>query len=700
MDLKPGTRVKNYTLERQLGRGASGEVWKAYDDTKTVAIKFMNENLMTSASAAKHRERLIREVEALRRLQHPNIPTLYDYDLDFVRPYLAMRYVGGDSYDRLISNGEMLRIPLERRLEMVRDIAFALTAAHEAGIVHRDIKPANLTGIENPYLLDFSISLENDEAEHTQRFVGTTLYMSADGVADRLSDNYSFAVVVYEMIFGRHPIYQLGDSVFNQFIADMRIRNRQWTFPSMIPPAQRPADLKQADLRRLDAIFERAIGPREQRYVDLREFVRDLRTAVMPHTASVEEPLIGHSVVPQHLSQVPQVPPPPRHVSQPPVVPASQPAAPPSAPPPAPESVSPEESNFLEKAFVNLPAIKPADVNPPEPKAEEPPVVLEQTQLEHGTVPWDYEKKQRVPVDEKKKAEEAKAPVIQPYQPSAETPAAAGPDDMTMMEIRIPPAAEPKAAPPPAEPPAPQPAPAQPAAEMAGPDDMTMMEIRLPERSAEPPPAPSAPPASSAPPPRTPETPPVRPPEPSSPPVNLSRTEVEEHPALLSLRLPRQEAPVNDTDRTVPDIPVPPRAAPPAAVDDNRTMLDMPAPRPPAPAQQNESFTLMEMQTPRQPAGREENFTLLQAASGSNQQADENFTLMEMQSPGRASVQSPGYGENFTLLEVNAVGKTPQGGTPQGKNRTRLIVVVAVVILVLVALAVVVLLAMNGASPA
>src|SRR5687768_1651579 len=115
MQLTPGTIIKTYTLEERIGRGASGEVWKATDGSKSAAIKFMNENLMRGASAEKHKLRLQREVDTLKQLEHPNIPTLYDYDLDAERPYIAMRYVGGDTYDKMISNGQMLQVNLQKR---------------------------------------------------------------------------------------------------------------------------------------------------------------------------------------------------------------------------------------------------------------------------------------------------------------------------------------------------------------------------------------------------------------------------------------------------------------------------------------------------------------------------------------------------------------------------------------------------------
>ncbi|MBL8147540.1 MAG: serine/threonine protein kinase [Anaerolineae bacterium] len=457
VDLKPGAKVKNYTLERQLGKGASGEVWKAYDSQKTVAIKFMNENLMSSPSAAKHRARLEREIEAMRRLQHPNIPTLFDYDLDFVRPYIAMRFVGGDAYDKLIASGEMLRVPLERRLDLIRELTFALEAAHDYGIVHRDIKPANITGIENPFLLDFSVALEREEADATQRFIGTTLYMSPDGEVDRLSDNYSFALVTYEMLFGKHPIYKPGDQIFNQYVAQERLDKGDWRWPSRIPPAEVPQDLRNANLQLLDTVFNRAFGKRETRYKDLRDFTRDLRDAIFPEMKTVI-PAAQEDYIPTMMMEaVPVTPPaPPAPVPAP-----AQPAA-----PAASESYSPEGGTLV----VPIAAAQPPAAPPPAPAQPAAEYDIRTVpSAEHKTVPYDSlqnAEKQAPPAILKT---ELDAPAAAPSAAYAapmsgrtelETPAATAPaqpaqpaqaaPNYTMMEFQTPaPAAQPQGQPPP-----------------------------------------------------------------------------------------------------------------------------------------------------------------------------------------------------------------------------------------------------------
>ncbi|MCU0511673.1 MAG: serine/threonine protein kinase [Anaerolineae bacterium] len=313
--LQPGTRIKSYTLEALLGRGASGEVWRATDGKKTVAIKFMNEALLTGASAAKHRQRLEREVKALTTLQHPNIPALYEYDLSVERPYLVMQFIAEPSYDLLISSGDMLRVPVARRLQLLEDLARALTAAHAAGIFHRDLKPGNMNGIETPYLLDFSIALEEEDIEHTSFNIGTTIYMTPDEEPpDRLSDNYSFAIVAYEVLFGVHPIFPPEDKMrtmgaFTRLQTFQRLKNRDWRFPSRVPREELPVDLRGADLKTLDSLFERAMGAREQRYQHLSQFIAELRAAILvpanvpfmqqAHKGAVELPAVPAAAIPK-----------------------------------------------------------------------------------------------------------------------------------------------------------------------------------------------------------------------------------------------------------------------------------------------------------------------------------------------------------------------------------------------------------------
>jgi len=284
VEIQAGTRIGKYVLQERLGRGAAGEVWRALEGSREVAIKFMNlpDN---EQERERYRKSLESEVKALGKLQHPHIPALYDYDLQSERPYLAMQYVGGLTYDHLIASGDLLRIPITKRLNALHDIATTVVAAHQRGIIHRDIKPANISGVDHPYLLDFGIALESWHSSRSQPQVGTAIYMPPDGLADVLSDNYSFAVLAYEVLFGRHPIFTpdtIGKSVLEtrQIAGDFLTRSA-WRLPSRVPLPEIPGDLYGANLERLDAIFAQAFGARADRYTDLLRLVNDLREAIL-----------------------------------------------------------------------------------------------------------------------------------------------------------------------------------------------------------------------------------------------------------------------------------------------------------------------------------------------------------------------------------------------------------------------------------
>ncbi|MBZ0286684.1 MAG: serine/threonine protein kinase, partial [Anaerolineae bacterium] len=245
--MEPGQTINQYTLEQRLGSGASGEVWRAHDGTQVVAMKFMNEGLMNGDAAAQYRDHLETEIHALRLIRHPHIPALIDHDLDFERPYLVMQHVEGQPYDRLISGGEMFGVEIEKRLDALDKIADAIRTAHAAGIIHRDIKPAHITGIDTPYLLDFSVALERAEISRARQNVGTALYLPPPHEPpDELGDQYSFALTAYEILFGRHAIFSgddVGTSVYDmRRLAAERIAARTWRLPSALPRAELPGD--------------------------------------------------------------------------------------------------------------------------------------------------------------------------------------------------------------------------------------------------------------------------------------------------------------------------------------------------------------------------------------------------------------------------------------------------------------------------
>ena len=195
MPLATGTRLGPYEIESVIGVGGMGEVYRARDTRldRTVAIKQLT---------PEHSERFEREARAIAALNHPHICQVYDVGAD----YLVLEYI----------EGEPLRgpIPPEEALRLARQIAGALLAAHERGILHRDLKPANIimTPGGTAKLLDFGVAKVMKAAPDATvtregALVGSPAYMSPEQIEgkplDVRSDVFGFGAVLYEMLAGR-----------------------------------------------------------------------------------------------------------------------------------------------------------------------------------------------------------------------------------------------------------------------------------------------------------------------------------------------------------------------------------------------------------------------------------------------------------------------------------------------------------------
>ena len=205
----PGKTFANYRVESLLGRGGMGVVYLAHDPSleRPVALKLIAPEMVQDEE---FRARFLREPKLAASLDHPNVIPIYEAGEHDGQLYLAMRYVKGtDLRAALERDGKLTP---ERTIEVLAQIAEALDAAHERGLVHRDVKPGNVLLDEagHPYLTDFGITkpAEGDSTD-TGQMLGTVDYLAPEQIrgepVDGRTDCYALACVLYECLAGAPP---------------------------------------------------------------------------------------------------------------------------------------------------------------------------------------------------------------------------------------------------------------------------------------------------------------------------------------------------------------------------------------------------------------------------------------------------------------------------------------------------------------
>ena len=222
--VQPGDRIASYTIDRRLGAGGMGEVWRARDDRlgRDVAIKLL---LPHPSNAAERVRALQREALAAGTLNHTNVVTVYDVGDHAGVPYLVTECLEGESLRARLAAGAL---SMDAALDVALQVARGLGAAHRRGMVHRDLKPENifLARDGRVKILDFGLATLHDWApealpseerlaETARSLVaGTAGYMAPEQVrgevVDQSADIFALGSVLYEMLAGRRPFE--GDS--------------------------------------------------------------------------------------------------------------------------------------------------------------------------------------------------------------------------------------------------------------------------------------------------------------------------------------------------------------------------------------------------------------------------------------------------------------------------------------------------------
>ena len=234
--ISPNTTIAQYTIVSKIGEGGMGEVYRARDTKlgRDVAIKVLPASLSENADRL---NRFEQEAQAAGALNHPNILVIHHIGIHEGAPYIVSELLEGETLRERLAGAAL---PQRKAIDYALQIARALAAAHEKGIVHRDIKPDNIfiTDDGRVKILDFGLAKLTSATDGTSQtevptrkvntdpgtVLGTMGYMSPEQLkghpADHRSDIFSFGAILYEMLSGRRAFR--GDSIAETMSAILR----------------------------------------------------------------------------------------------------------------------------------------------------------------------------------------------------------------------------------------------------------------------------------------------------------------------------------------------------------------------------------------------------------------------------------------------------------------------------------------------
>ncbi len=302
--LKRGTKLGPYEIVEPLGAGGMGVVYRARDQRleRDVALKVLPAGALADEAA---RRRFRKEALVLAKLNHPHIGTIYEFETQEGMDFLVMEYIAGTTLAGKLPGGGRHGFSVVEIVDMGIQLADALAAAHDQGVIHRDLKPGNIMLVESPNrvgrvkVLDFGLAkfapaaravagLGEDESGTASsslagRIVGTVNYMSPEQLegdpVDARSDIFAVGLVLYEIAAGENPFAGRSPSstianILKQEPAPLRERNP-------VAPAELDRILRKCLRKRPEERYQSA----RELWVDFSNLRRDLTT---PNTGAVE----------------------------------------------------------------------------------------------------------------------------------------------------------------------------------------------------------------------------------------------------------------------------------------------------------------------------------------------------------------------------------------------------------------------------
>ncbi|MBU8933956.1 MAG: protein kinase [candidate division Zixibacteria bacterium] len=266
--LTKGTDVSHYKIIEKIGAGGMGEVYLAEDTEldRKVALKFLSSHLCQDEDC---RARFKREAQAVAKLNHPNIVTIFEVAEHNGRPFFAMEHVEGQSVREFSSDEDL---PIERILDLGIQICEGLQDAHEKGVTHRDIKLSNILidSHGRAKIVDFGLAsvVGSDQLTKTGSTLGTIGYMSPEQVQgkeiDHRSDLFSLGVVLYELITKQNPFKRDIEAATLKAVCDDMVH----------PLARYRSDIPEGLQGVIERVLEKHVETRYQSAADLASDIK------------------------------------------------------------------------------------------------------------------------------------------------------------------------------------------------------------------------------------------------------------------------------------------------------------------------------------------------------------------------------------------------------------------------------------------